>query len=185
MQPFPPRTRAERLVEAEDSAREWHLVPYTQGILSKIGARCAKYSCSGYFGRRKRGIRGHSRRLEPPKPRKTPVRSQYSTTSIALTHRLPTPNRNILHIRTEKNDNIPQKPQERNSKATYQNTLPELRHAAKPGTPQDRNARLVATARRNGAQKIRGVDCTSDPKAQSPIQLQPLPDWKQFSCKRD
>ena len=100
MQSLSPRAREERLVEAEDSAHEWRLVPYTQGILSKIGAECAKYSCSGYFGRRKRGIRGHPRRLEPPKPRKTPGRSRYSTTSITLTHRLPTPNRNILHFRT-------------------------------------------------------------------------------------
>ena len=95
----------------------------------------------------------------------------------------PTPNRNILHIRTEKTTTCPQKPQERNSKATHQNTLPKLRHATSPQRPpkapprrktgHTRNPKYTARlqrppkapAHRNGAQKIRGAGCTSDSNA--------------------
>lgn len=71
-----------------------------QAILSKNANQWAKYSCSGWFGRRNRSIRGHSRRPESPKPYKTPGRSRYQKASITMTHCSPTLNRNILHFRT-------------------------------------------------------------------------------------
>ena len=67
----------------------------------------------------------------------------------------PTPNRNILHIRTEKTTTCPQKPQERNSKATVHNAHPKPRHAAKPGTPQNHNTPRSSGTPHRGAKNPR------------------------------
>ena len=153
--------------------------PRTRSILSKIGHKTPRSTVRGRSRMQKKQFGTLRSDLSQQNPRSRVSNCVGRRKNPVSTCPVPS----IWTFSNRKNDNMPPETQERNSKATHQNTLPKLRHATSPQRPpkapprrktrRTRNPKYTARlqrppkapAHRNGAQKIRGTGCTSDPKA--------------------